>query len=161
MENSLVAKPQLHEWCPGYSFLLKLVVVSSKHVTTVDDFCFVYKTAWLLSPNFHCGWRIDSGWRIKCTCSLVSAHSCLAYKHKWVLFLLCHGCATFTCTRAALTKSENLLRSLCIIFYGSYVFLWCFCMKAKISFKVELINGQSDRELLPHSGKWPIYVLCV
>ena len=40
VENSLLSKPQLHEWHLGCSFLLRLVFVSSRYVTTVGDFCF-------------------------------------------------------------------------------------------------------------------------
>ena len=95
-------------WCLECFCLRKLVVVSDKYVTTVGDFCSIYKTASRLSHNFHYRWRIDSGGRIKCARSLVSVQTCVVYEHKRVLFLLSHGPATFIRAHAALIKSEDV-----------------------------------------------------
>ena len=102
----------------GCSFFLQLVVVFGNYVMTVSDFCFIYKTAWYMSHNFHCGWRVVSIWRIKCTHSLVSAQTCLVYKFKQVLFLLSYGHVRFIQAHATLTRCQGLLHSVYTIFMG-------------------------------------------
>ena len=81
--DNLILKPQLHEWHLGCSFSLKLVLVSC----TLDCGQLLLHLKDCVAPitvshNFHCGWRKDSGRRIKCTCSLVSAQTWLGYKQK-------------------------------------------------------------------------------
>ena len=133
VENSLEVKPKLHEWHLHCSLLLKLVIISSKYVTTVGDIFFICMTAWHLSHNFHCGWKIDSGGRIKCARSLMCAKTCLVYKCRWVSFLLSRGHAAFIQAHATLTKSEGLLCNFLCFFS---VFAW----RLKLVSKWELEN---------------------
>ena len=103
LKQSLVSKPQLHEWCLECSFLLKLVVVSGKYIITVGNSCFLYKIAWHLLHNFHYKSRLWQKNKMHIN-SLVSAQTFLVYKYTQVLFLLPHGHATFIQAHTALTK---------------------------------------------------------